>query len=449
MKEWGIQYRVDDDLLTQYGSEVWFCQAEGYTMTIRTDNEYWLEMQTDTGWEKLETIAEPQWESANYTLGHGMYTMTFVDWSTLYGPLPSGTYRMGKKFEKMSNGGQTCVGYAEFEIFHNDTSSADQTAAIEKCYAGVDELKKRDTVHYKVTLSSGDTEEVWWNHGDYLAERQFVRPIYPDTTDGQEIKPEDIIKEIVHSIAARKDGIGYASVMENQTENTGDIIGIALSTLSADFAGWELYSVKENLYIYPFERGNEVNDFSGSDCCITDGKISFHQYWSDPSDYETLTFWFDANGKITKMESVSHYKDLDGYTTTFEIFDTTAEEIDAKIKPYTENLIVDSFSWTDAQAKYTDAEFNIRESGFVCSGGSPINGPVDAVKLALKEYPNLGDYLSLDVFRDDLSGMWKVTIEAYVDYQSTYCYRDVYISDSGATQLLVYEGPIGWDETRK
>ena len=45
--------------------------------------------------------------------------------------------------------------------------------------------------------------------------------------------------------------------------------------------------------------------------------------------------------------------------------------------------------------------------------------------------------------------MWKVTIEAYVDYQSTYCYRDVYISDSGATQLLVYEGPIGWDETRK
>ena len=74
---------------------------------------------------------------------------------------------------------------------------------------------------------------------------------------------------------------------------------------------------------------------------------------------------------------------------------------------------------------------------------------MDAAKLALKEYPNLGDYLSLDVFRDDTTGMWKVTIEAYVDYQSTYCYRDVYISDSGATQLLVYEGPIGWDETRK
>ena len=380
---------------------------------------------------------------------HGMYTMTFVDWSTLYGPLPGGTYRMGKKFEKMSNGGQTCVGYAEFEIFHNEASTAEQNAAIEKCYAGVEELKDRKTIHYKATTSTGDIEEVWWNNGDYLVQRQLTRNIFPEYTDGQELTPEDIIQEVIHRASARKDGIGYECVYENQIEHTGDIIGMALSTLSADFAGWELYSVEESLYIYPFERGNEVNDFSGNDCCITDEKISFHQYWSDPGDYETLTFWFDANGRITKMESVSHYKDLDGYTTTFEIFNTSAEEIDAKIKPYTENLIVDTFSWKDAQAKYTDEEFNIRKDSFVNIGGTPITGPVDAAKLALKEYPNLGDYLSLDVFRDDTTGMWKVTIEAYVDYQSTYCYRDVYISDSGATHLLVYEGPIGWDETRK
>ena len=46
MKEWGIQYRVDDDLLTQYGSEVWFAQSDGYNMTVHTDNEYWLEKKT-------------------------------------------------------------------------------------------------------------------------------------------------------------------------------------------------------------------------------------------------------------------------------------------------------------------------------------------------------------------------------------------------------------------
>ena len=75
---------------------------------------------------------------------------------------------------------------------------------------------------------------------------------------------------------------------------------------------------------------------------------------------------------------------------------------------------------------------------------------MDAARLALREYPKLGDnYLSTRVFRDDTIGMWKVTIDAYVDYQSTYEYRAVYLSDSGLTQLLVYEGPIPFDEERK
>ena len=47
------------------------------------------------------------------------------------------------------------------------------------------------------------------------------------------------------------------------------------------------------------------------------------------------------------------------------------------------------------------------------------------------------------------AGMWKVTVESYVEYQSTYAYRDIYLSDDGATQLLVYEGPIRFDEGRK
>ena len=45
--------------------------------------------------------------------------------------------------------------------------------------------------------------------------------------------------------------------------------------------------------------------------------------------------------------------------------------------------------------------------------------------------------------------MWKVTVESQVEIQSTYEYRDVYLSDSGVTQLLVYEGPIRFDESRK
>ena len=45
--------------------------------------------------------------------------------------------------------------------------------------------------------------------------------------------------------------------------------------------------------------------------------------------------------------------------------------------------------------------------------------------------------------------MWKVTVKSYVDYQATMGYRDIYLTDDGQTKLLVYEGPLGYDEPRK
>ena len=74
---------------------------------------------------------------------------------------------------------------------------------------------------------------------------------------------------------------------------------------------------------------------------------------------------------------------------------------------------------------------------------------MEAARLAMKEYPDLRDDFSIEVFRDKTTGMWKVTIESEVSVQSDYKYRDVYLSDSGATQLLVYEGPVRFDESRK
>ena len=450
MKEWGIQYRVDDDLLTQYGSEVWFCQSEGYDMTVHTDNEYWLEKKTDTGWEKLEMIAEPEWESANYTLGHGMYTMTFVDWSKLYGPLPGGTYRMGKKFEKMSNGGQTCVGYAEFEIFHNDASTADQTAAVERCYAALEKLTKQEAIHWYSDRSGGEYNECWMNGEDYLTLYHWEGP---EHIPYEEWDDNDKLLFPRTDTSVRYNGIGYSEVHENPDAPSSKVLGMGLSTLSANRAGWDRSSIADDFLFGFFERSNHTITFPEDVGVISDEMVRFVTVWPvqglefDEASAQ-LTYKFDEEGNLTYMSYRPLY-DENPHTYSIEIFDTTSEEIDAKIKPYTENLYVDSFSWNEAQAKYTDEAFNIREDSFVNNGGSPITSPVDAAKLALKEYPNLGDYLSLDVFRDETTGMWKVTIESYVDYQSTYAYRDVYLSDSGATQLLVYEGPIGWDETRK
>ena len=446
MKEWGILFRVDDDQLTQYGSEVWFCQAEGYDMAVHTDNQYWLEKQTETGWERLEMIAEPQWEAANYVLGQGMYTMIFVDWSKLYGPLPSGIYRMGKNFAKMDNGSQTCIGYAEFEIFQSSAGTEDQTAAVERCYAELEELKRREHIHYLSTSETYSTTEVWWNEGDYLYENRWFWADAPGVTKDEN---GQVIPRV--STLVRLNGVGYQHTREIPGDLSSPVVGMELVTLSPDRAGWNGAEFAECLDLIFFERTNKTISFPEGVGIVSDRLVRFQQTWAveglDVSQVTAqLTYRFDADGNLCYME---YQTDSTAGVISIEIFDTTAEEIDAKIKPYTENLIVDTFSWEEARAAYTGDSFSIREENFVNNGGSSVTGPVEAARLALKEYPQLGEYLSVDVFRDETAGMWKVTVEAYVDYQSTYCYRDVYLSDSGETRLLVYEGPVGYDEKRQ
>ena len=442
MKEWGIQFRVDDDRLSASGSEVRFAQTDGYDDVICTDERYWLEKKTDNGWEVLSTLTDDiQWKETNYVLSHGMYTMVYTQWSDLYGTLPGGVYRLGKTFTNQTVH-KTCTGYSEFQIFENPSSTAEQKAAVEKCYAAVEELKNRAAIHYKVYTTENDTEEIWWNNGDYTYTRSWRSPLVVEDGEGTDAV-------LTRIIGARVDGVGYGVAKENMDDPGSPTIGIKPVHLNATNNGWELYSVKDNLYLYAFERGNESIDFSASECGISQEAIVFHKYYVDPKEYNTMKFFFDSAGRITKMVSESHYDDMDGFSTTFEIFPDTAEEIDAKIQSSIQNLYVSSFSWKDAKAKYMSNEFNHRDSGFVNNDMVSITGPVEAARRALKEYPNLGDYLSLDISHDDGAKMWRVTVKSYHDYQSTDEYRDIYLDDNGVTQLLVYEGPIGYDESRK
>ena len=442
MKEWGIQFRVDDDRLTGSGSEVGFALADGYDDVICTDERYWLEKKTDSGWEALSTLTEDvSWKETNYVLSHGMYTMVYTQWSDLYGTLPGGVYRLGKTFTNQTLH-KTCTGYGEFQIFENPASTAEQKAAVEKCYAAVEELKNRAAIHYQVYTTENDTEEIWWNNGDYTYTRSWQNPLVAEDGEGTDAV-------LTHIIGARVDGVGYGVAKENMDDPGSPTIGIKPVHLNATTNGWELYSVKDNLYLYAFERGNESIDFSASECGISQEAIVFHKYYVDPKEYNTMKFFFDSAGRITKMVSESHYDDMDGFSTTFEIFPDTAGEIDAKIQSSIQDLYVSTFSWKDAKAKYATDAFNHRDSGFVNNDMVSITNPVDAARRALKEYPNLGDYLSLDVSHDDESHMWCVTVKSYHDYQSTDEYRDIYLDDNGVTHLLVYEGPIGYDESRK
>ena len=450
---WGVFLRVDDDRLSGSGSDVYFSQDDNGFGTISTTDKYWIERKVEGKWEEVPTISTPKWTGEGIGVAKGVSTYGYLDWTPIYGALEPGQYRMGKMFrcyDDKKNSSQERPFYSEFEIFESvDSASPEAKAAVERCYAELEELTKRESLHW-ISVSGSDSEQEYWVNGeDYMVRRYWPGPNVPV----EEWSEHDRNLFPRTDISVRYGGVGYDTARAEAGVLSSESIGMRLSTLAPNRAGWTMESIKEDFNFMFFERSNHVITFPEGVGVISDEMVRFQETWGVvglPYDEAgaVLTYKFDENGDLCYLE----YKtDLDGrdYVAYIEIFDDTGEEIDAKIKPYTENLIVGTFSWKEAKAKYTDEEFNIREDNFANMAVSPITGPVDAAKLALKEYPNLGEYLGVEVFHDEEAGMWKVTIEAYVDYQSTYAYRDVYIADNGVTCLLVYEGPIGWDETRK
>ena len=440
LDSWGVYFRVDDDRLSGVGSDVAFSQDEFGFGEIHTTEAYWIERYVDGNWEKVPTITEPTWDKGSIGLGVRA-TFGYLDWSVLYGKLEAGQYRMGKEFtcyDWASGYNKTQAFYSEFSIAESVSAQSPEeaTAALERCYSGIEELKHREYIHFKAQF--GWEEESWISGEDYLKISTW--------TEDEQI-PENNGRV---DIAARWDGIGYTQVREDPDRRGSKVIGMELATMNPSGVVWE-HSYESSLGTSIFGRINRTVTFPEGVGIISDEVVRFlvtfeamqGEVWE-----EYYTYRFDENGRLTYMENIVYMGDgkLEYWV---EVFDTTEEEIDAQIRSYTEDLVVDTFSWADAKAKYTDEEFNIRETDFVNNGGNTIAGALDAAKLALKEYPNLGDYLTVDIARDESAGMWKVTIKSYIDYQATYAFRDVYLTDDGQTKLLVYEGPVWYDQPRK
>lgn len=453
LNDWGIYFRVDDDRLSGKGADVYFIQDEGGKGTISTTDAYWLEKQINGNWETVPTISTPNWEDKGFGVAKGTATYGYLDWTPIYGTLDAGLYRMGKLFrcyDQEANSSKEAPFYAEFQIYESvDSASPEAKAAVERCYAKLEELKKEKTLHWKNVMGRDSIYETWVSGEDFLQTRTFNGPDVPQ----EEWDDHDKSLFPRTDTSVRYDGVGYGDIRENPEVASSKVLGLGINTLTPNRGGWSwMGSFAEDYNLSFFERGNHTISFPEGIGVVSEEMVRFAQNWTIAGGMEcgaVLTYQFDENGRLCYLEYKTGFEDGREYIASTTIFQDSPEEIREKISGSVENLMVESFSWIESEAKYTSGDFNIRQDSFVNNGGTPITDPVDAAKLALKEYPNLGEYLSLQVFRDDTTGMWKVTIEAYVDYQSTYAYRDIYLSDSGATQLLVYEGPIRFDESRK
>ena len=450
--DWGVSFRIDDDRLSSTGSDISFYQMEFGKGNLFTTDEYWIEKYTDGTWQQVPTVTTPNWEGKGYGVAKMNSTYEYLDWSPLYGQLEPGLYRMGKRFENRGqegNGVTRLPAYAEFTILETVNGDPEAKAAVERCYTKLEELKQRKVLHWKTVSAKNSEDEVWADGEDFLHITHFFGPDVPEeqlTEHDRRLTPRT-------DTMVRYDGVGYETLREDPDVPASKDLGLAISTLSPTRGGWSWCgSIGEDLNMILYERKNHPISFPEGIGVVSDEKVCFAAVWDvgdGTQEMDIYTYRFDEDGNLVYME----FKPIDdGPERVFsmEIFADTQTEIREKIQStLEERLITEPFSWTQDQAKYTSGDFNIRQDSFVNTQVSPVTGPVQAARLAKQEYPNLPDEYAIQVFRDDTMGMWKVTIQTEVAVQSEYEYRDVYLSDSGVTQLLVYEGPLRFDEPRK
>ena len=450
--DWGVSFRIDDDRLSSTGSDISFYQMEFGKGNLFTTDEYWIEKYTDGTWEQVPTVTTPNWEGKGYGVAKMNSTYEYLDWSPLYGQLEPGLYRMGKRFENRGqegNGVTRLPAYAEFTILetvNGDTPEA--KAAVDRCYAKLEELKLRKVLHWKTVSAKDSEDEVWADGEDFLHITHFFGPDVPEeqlTEHERRLIPRT-------DTMVRYEGVGYETLREDPDVPASKDLGLAISTLSPTRGGWSWYgSIGEDLNMSFYERKNQPISFPEGIGVVSDEKVCFATVWDvgdETQEMDIYTYRFDEDGNLVYME----FKPMDdGPERVFsmEIFTDTQTEIQEKIQSAVRDVMTEPFSWTQDQAKYTSGDFNIRQDSFVNTQVSPVTGPVQAARLAKQEYPNLPNEYAIHVYRDDTMGMWKVTIKTEVAVQSEYEYRDVYLSDSGVTQLLVYEGPLRFDEPRK
>ena len=122
--KWGICMYAEEATKTSRTLKIE--QFFGYPMgTLQTGSWYEIERRTDNGWEKVEYIPSEfvrTWTSEALLIRQRDITEIRVDWENLYGELPPGEYRIGKKITDFIKTGEFTedIYYAEFTIEEDD-----------------------------------------------------------------------------------------------------------------------------------------------------------------------------------------------------------------------------------------------------------------------------------------------------------------------------------------
>ena len=438
---WGFFFRVDNDRLSGNGTDVTYSQTAMGQGVLSTTDEYWLEKNVDGQWQPLPTIATPNWTLQDIVITKEYGAFGYLDWTPLYGQLQPGQYRMGKYVTCLDGQGssRTAAFYAEFELYESvDLNSPEAKAAVERCYEKLEELKARKVLHW-YTYANGDSTETWTDGENFMTIGKYNGPREPQ--DQWSEYQKKLFPRT--DITIRYDGVGYHAIREDPENLASNVLGVGIGTLSPNRGGYTWVGFGDELFLTFFERNNHTISFPEGTGVVSPEMVRFTK------SSELLTYRFDSSGNLIAMEYKTWHPDGAEFETTIEIREDSPEEIQETIASSVQTITWESFSWEEAEKKYTSGGFDTRQQGFVNTTVQTAADPLTAAKLARKEYPNLSQEIGTRVFRDEAAGMWKVTFQCEVSWQAQYDFRDVYLTDDGITRLLVYEGPLECDESRK
>lgn len=447
---WGFTFRVDDDRLSSNGADVVYFQAPLGQGVLSTTDEYWLEKKVDGNWQALPTVATPNWTLQGIGINKEYGAFGYLDWTPLYGQLQPGQYRMGKYVtcREAQGSSKTAAFYAEFELCESvDLNSPETKAAVERCYEKLEELKARKVLHW-YTYADGNDTETWTDGENFMTVSKRNGPRKPKdqwTEDDKKLFPRT-------DMTIRYDGVGYHAVRENPEDATSKILGVGVGCLTPNSGGYTWASFEDGPSLLFFERDNHTISFPEGTGVVSPEMVRFTKNWTIGENLDcsaVLTYRFDDSGNLVFMEYRLLDPDGTEYVTSIEIREDSPEEIRQKIASSVQNLTWNTFSWEEAEKKYTSGGFDTRQQGFVNTTSQTVADPLTAAKLAQKEYPQRSREIGTQVYRDETAGMWKVTFQCEVELQSKDEFWDVYLTEDGITKLVVHEGPLESNVERK
>lgn len=114
---WGLALSVSE--ISPAGG-ILLCEQRGGTPPgeLQTGVDFSLEKKGENGWTPLEPVSEPIWTANALGIPLGETKRWPVDWTSLYGELPPGQYRIKKEFHAWRAPGDydTREYYAEFTV---------------------------------------------------------------------------------------------------------------------------------------------------------------------------------------------------------------------------------------------------------------------------------------------------------------------------------------------